>query len=253
MKKYTLDGSNRFMLKPEKSSAGATSGPRIYTGKENDAPVLYLETDDTPVSIQMYQTKKRERVAGLFGYYGNIGIGVEKPRAKLHVQGQIMMSHNFNNALVARESRKVNGKVEEYQFDLIGTYWGMDRNAIYIGAHAGPKQRFNHAEKVIFGGSSENKAGVASVDLIKGTVSASSFVTQKLLADEDDMMDELEAQALIDVGPGPHDEESGQHIDLGRSSHYLHRKVREQAETIQALQQQLEMLTSKFQQLQQRT
>lgn len=231
--------------------AKAASSPRIYTGIENKAPVLYMETDEEPVSIQMYQTRKRGRVAGIFGHYGNIGVGVQKPKSKLHVQGQIMMSHNFNNALVSRESRKVNNRVEEYQFDLIGTYWGMDKTAIYIGGYTGPEKRFNHAEKVIFGGSARQKEGSASIDLIKGSVSASAFLTQQLVQDEDDVMDELEAEALLDVS-SPNSGEESRHIDLGRSSHYLHRKVKSQAKIIQELQQQLARLSDKFAELQQR-
>merc|ERR1711988_38846 len=216
--------------------ANADASAKIYSGQENNGPVLFLEARNSPVSIQMYQAKKRERVASIYGYYGNVGIGVQKPKAKLHVQGQIMMSHNFNNVLVARENRKVGTKVRSVQFDLIGTYWGLDKKAIYIGGYTGEAKQDRFAEKVIFGGHSKNKEGKVSIDLLKGTVSASAFLTNKLLDDEDDMMNELEAEALLDISSGK--EQAHQQIDLGRSSHYLHRKVVSQAKTIAQLQQQ---------------
>jgi len=241
LKKYQLDGTNRFLLI---GGGSAPSTSKIYSGQENKGPVMFLESRDEPVSIQFTQTTKRERVAGIYGYYGNVGVGVQKPLAKLHVNGQIMMSHNFNNALVSRESRKSGSKTDTLQFDLIGTYWGLDKKAIYIGGFTGTQKPGRYAEKVIFGGSTANKKGTASVDLKTGKVSATAFVTTKLVEDEEDVMDDLEAETLLDVTTGTK-EGSEQRIDLGRSSHYLHRKVVSQAKTIEALQQQLSQLHAK--------
>merc|ERR1712100_849514 len=67
--------------------------------------------------------------------------------------------------VAAKEKRKVKGAMTEVQFDLIGTYWGMDKKSIYIGAYTGEKKAGNFAEKVIFGGSTNEPAGKAHVEL----------------------------------------------------------------------------------------
>jgi hypothetical protein len=247
LKKYQLDGTHRFLLV---GGGGSPSTTKIYSGQENKGPVLFLESKDKPVSIQFTQTTKRERVAALYGYYGNVGVSVKQPLSKLHVNGQIMMSHNFNNALVSREVREVSkGQKSTLQFDLIGTYWGLDKQAVYIGGHTGEAMPGRAAEKVIFGATSANKQGTAAIDLKTGTISATSFVTSQLLNNEDDVMDDLEAETLLDITSDVTAEGDEKHIDLGRSSHYLHRKVVSQAKMIEALQQQLVQLHTKVAEL----
>jgi hypothetical protein len=227
-------------------SGGRNSNPgaKIYTGQENNGPVLFFESSKTPVSLALYQTKKRQKVASINGWYGNIGIGEKKPTAKLHVKGQILMSHNFNNVLSAKESRmdpKTKKKLKT-QFDLIGTYWGMDKKAVYIGAYTGSGAAGTKAEKVIFGGTTNLKEGQASVDLLTGKVFAKGFVTTSTEY-ENDMMSDLEAESLLQVSA---DKDAEHEVDIGRSHHYLHKKVRDQAETIARLQKQLKDLTGSF-------
>merc|ERR1719473_2010913 len=106
----------------------------------------------------------------------------------------------------------------EVQFDLIGTYWGMDKKSIYIGAYTGEKKAGNFAEKVIFGGSTNEPAGKAHVDLADGKIYAQGFVTSSPMTEEDTMTDP-EAEDLVQVS------EESKELDLGRSTKYLHRKV----------------------------
>merc|ERR1712072_713106 len=161
--------------------------------------------------------------------------------------GQILISHNFNNVLAAKEKRvdPKTKKVSTTQFDLIGTYWGMDKKAVYIGAYTGKARTGTRAEKVVFGGTTNLKDGKASVDLLTGKVSAKGFVTTAV---EEDAMSELEADTLLQVSET---EDAGEHeVDLGRSTHYLHKKVRDQAQTIARLQNQLKELKGQFQTMQ---
>lgn len=211
----------------------ANIAAKIYSGQENNAPILFFETEKTPAALSMYQTKDRQKVASINGYYGNIGIGEPMPKVKLQVKGQVMLSHNFNNVISAKEKRTVKGAMKEVQFDLIGTYWGMDKKSVYIGAFTGEKKVGNYAEKVIFGGSTNEPQGKAHVDLSDGKIYAAGFVTTSAMSEEDTMSD-LEAESLIESS------EESQEIDLGRSTKYLHRKIREQATTISKLQKQLE-------------
>jgi hypothetical protein len=211
----------------------ANVAAKIYSGQENDAPILFFETERTPASLSMYQTKERQKVASINGYYGNIGIGETNPKAKLQVKGQILMSHNFNNVISAKEKR---GDAE-VQFDMIGTYWGMDKSSVYIGAYTGEKQKNFYAEKVVFGGSTNEPQGKAHVDLTDGKIYAEGFVTKSALMDETEAMSDLEAETLIQMPA-----KAKKELDLGRSTKYLHRKVREQAATIDKLQQQIEEL-----------
>jgi len=211
----------------------ANIAAKIYSGQENNAPILFFETEKTPASLSMYQTKDRQKVASINGYYGNIGIGETMPTAKLQVKGQVLLSHNFNNVVSAKEKRKVKGAMTEVQFDLIGTYWGMDKKSVYIGAYTGEKKVGNYAEKVIFGGSTNEPQGKAHVDLADGKIYAAGFVTSSAMSEEDTMTD-LEAESLLEVS------EESKELDLGRSTKYLHRKVRDQAATISRLEAQLE-------------
>jgi len=240
LRKYTLTGKRRFMLQGGENSNAAA---KIYSGQENNAPVLFLETHKTPASISLYQTKRRQKVASINGFYGNIGIGEKKPSAKLHVKGQILMSHNFNNVLAAKEKRKVNGKESSVQFDLIGTYWGLDKKAVYIGAYTGPAKPGMQAEKVVFGGTTNQKNGKAYVDLKDGKMYAAGFVAKTSMAEsqEDDMSD-LQAESLIQVSTDDASEET--EVDLTKSTKYLHKKVRDQAATIAMLQKQVKQLSA---------
>jgi len=230
LKKYTLTGSRRFMLE---GGENANIAAKIYSGQENNAPILFFETEKTPASLSMYQTKDRQKVASINGYYGNIGIGERMPKAKLQVKGQVLLSHNFNNVVATKEKREVGGEQQEISYDLIGTYWGLDKKSIYIGAVTGEKTEGNHAEKVVFGGTTNSPGGAAHVDLKDGKIYAEGFVTTAVSSEEDAMTD-LEAESLIQVSAKENKE-----VDLGRSSKYLHKKVREQAETIERLQAQL--------------
>jgi len=237
LKKYTLTGTRRFMLE---GGENADIAAKMYTGQENKAPVLFLETSKTPASISFYQTKQRQKVASINGFYGNIGIGEKKPSTKLHVKGQILMSHNFNNVLVSKEKRMVEGKEETVEFDLIGTYWGMDKKAIYIGARTGPPKPGGQAEKVIFGGSTNEKNGKAYIDLKDGKVYAKGFITTNSETEYDD---DLDTDSLLQLTSSSDSTQSDTHeIDLGRSTHLLRRKVREQAASISRLEQQLQEL-----------
>jgi len=209
----------------------ANVAAKIYSGQQNNAPILFFETEKTPGSLSFYQTKDRQKVASINGYYGNIGIGETKPKAKLEVKGQILLSHNFNNVLASSDKRLVDQVETEVGFDLIGTYWGLDKKSVYIGASTGEKTEGNHAEKVIFGGSTNSPGGSAHVDLTDGKIYAEGFITT---ASEENEMTDLEAESLIQVSAKKNKE-----VDLGRSTKYLHKKVREQAETIERLNAQL--------------
>merc|ERR1711988_590597 len=184
------------------------------------------------------------------GYYGNIGIGERLPVAKLQVKGQIMLSHNFNNVLVAKEKRMVGGKQEAVQFDLIGTYWGLDKKAVYIGAHTGSPRPGAQAERIVFGGTTNQKNGKAYIDLKDGKVYAKGFVTAPSAEEEeydDDRLDQetdslLETSEGTGAGKASLDIMEEREIDLGQHTRYLHRKVRQQADTIASLQKQLKTL-----------
>jgi hypothetical protein len=219
---------------------------KIYSGQENNAPILFFETQKAPVSISMYQTKQRQKVASINGYYGNIGIGETNPVAKLQVKGQVLLSHNFNNVISAKEKRKVGGKEETVQFDLIGTYWGMDKKAVYLGAYTGEKKVGHYAEKIVFGGNTNEPKGKGYVDLKDGKIYAAGFVTTSTLAesDEEEAMSDLEAESLLQISSS--EDTVNKEIDLGRSTKYLHRKVREQADTIAKLRRQLHELQGHF-------
>jgi len=244
LRKYTLTGKRRFMLE---GGENANAAAKIYTGQENNGPVLFLETRKDPASISLYQTKRRQKVASINGYYGNIGIGEKTPLTKLHVKGQILMSHNFNNVLVSNEKRKIGKKDESVQFDLIGTYWGMDKKAVYIGGHTGPPKPGTQAEKVVFGGTTNQKNGKAYVDLKDGKLYAKGFVAATSMAEADeDAMSDLEVDSLIQVST---EDKADKEVDLVRSARHLHRKVREQAATIQRLQTQMAALKKKVQML----
>lgn len=221
---------------------------KIYTGQENNAPILFLETLQAPASLSMYQTKERQKVASINGLYGNIGIGEKNPAAKLHVKGQVMLSHNFNNVVSVKEKRKVGDQEESVSFDLIGSYWGMDKKAVYIGAYTGEKTPGSFAEKVVFGGSTNQPNGRGYVDLNDGKIYAAGFVTTNALmeSNEEDAMSDLEAESLLQFDQG-----SDKDVDLGRSTRYLHRKVRDQAETIRKLQKQLHELQGHLTDIQQ--
>lgn len=241
LQKYTLTGSRRFMLE---GGENANLNAKIYSGQENNAPVLFLETLETPASITMYQTKQRQKVASINGFYGNIGIGEMKPTAKLQVKGQVLLSHNFNNVVSVKEKRKVGTDEESVEFDLIGTYWGMDKKAVYLGAYTGEKKKGHYAEKVVFGGSTNEPQGKGYVDLNDGKIYASGFVTTNTnIEDAEEAMSDLESESLLQMSETQDkDKDKDKEIDLGRSTRYLHRKVRDQAETIQRLQQQLHEL-----------
>jgi len=238
-----LTGKRRFILE---GGENANAAAKIYSGQENKAPVLFLETHKTPVSISLYQTKQRQKVASINGYYGNIGIGERLPVAKLQVKGQIMLSHNFNNVLVAKEKRMIGGKQESVQFDLIGTYWGLDKKAVYIGAHTGPARPGAQAERIVFGGTTTQKNGKAYIDLKDGKVYAKGFVSGAVVEEEDDDEFDQEADSLLQISQGlrvqPEDKLQEREVDLGQHTRYLHRKVRQQADTITSLQKQLQML-----------
>lgn len=243
LKKYTLTGARRFMLE---GGENANVHAKIYSGQENNAPIMFFETQKAPVSISMYQTKQRQKVASINGFYGNIGIGETNPMAKLQVKGQVLLSHNFNNVVSVKEKRKVGGKEETVQFDLIGTYWGMDKKAVYVGAYTGQKKPGYHAEKIVFGGTTNEPKGKGHVDLKDGKIYAAGFVTTSTMSEtnEEDAMSDLEAESLIQISSS--ENQVDKEIDLGRSTKYLHRKVREQASTIATLRQQLHALRTQF-------
>merc|ERR1719446_1596746 len=132
----------------------------------------------------------------------------------------------------------VKGKEQSVQFDLIGTYWGMDKNAVYIGASTGAPKKGGQAEKVIFGGSTNDKAGKAYIDLKDGKVYTKGFVTTTSEETEDESEDLLQAQSLLQISSST-DDKDVREIDVGRSTKMLHRTVRKQAATIAMLQQQL--------------
>jgi len=239
LKKYELTGDNRFVLQDSNVPA------KIYSGAIGGAPVLYLETDTNPASISMYQADQKDDVASINGWHGNIGIGEKKPTAKLQVKGQIMMSDNYNNVLVSSEERWVGGQKETVDFDLIGTYFGLDNKAIYIGGYVGREKTApagKQATKVVFGGSTNEQLGKAYVDLPTGQIYASGFITPRQSTGTKEEADEAheaygrEVESLIQVDTGAESRD----VDLGQSSRYLHRKVREQAATISNLERLLE-------------
>jgi len=224
---------------------------KIYSGQENNAPILFFETEKTAASISMYQTKQRQKVASINGFYGNIGIGELNPATKLQVKGQVLLSHNFNNVVAAKEKRKVGSVEQSVEFDMIGTYWGMDKKAVYIGAYTGEKKPGNYAEKIIFGGNTNEPKGKGYVDLNDGKMYAAGFVVTNALETQEEMeMSDMEAESLIQVSEGdvkPQPKE----VDLGRSTKYLHRKINQQAATIDRLHQELAELRSHFKDIQQ--
>jgi hypothetical protein len=224
----------------------ANVNAKIYSGQENNAPILFFETQKTPVSISMYQTKQRQKIASINGYYGNIGIGELNPATKLQVKGQLLLSHNFNNVVSAKEKRKVGAKEETVQFDMIGTYWGMDKKAVYLGAYTGEKKPGYYAEKIIFGGSTNEPKGKGYVDLNDGKMYAAGFVVTNALEAE---MSDIEAESLIQVSEGS-DTPQPKEVDLGRSTKYLHRKINDQAATINRLQAELAELRGHFKDIQ---
>merc|ERR1740117_749663 len=123
----------------------------------------------------------------------------------------------------------------------------MDKKAVYIGAYTGKGTAGSKAEKVIFGGTTNLKGGQASVDLMSGKVFAKGFVTTTTEY-ENDMMSDLEAESLLQVSASA-DKDAEHEVDIGRSHHYLHKKVRDQAETIVRLQKQLKDITGSVQKM----
>jgi len=243
LRKYTLTGTKRFMLE---GGENANVNAKIYSGQENNAPILFLETQKTPASLSMYQTKQRQKVATINGFYGNIGIGETNPLTKLQVKGQVLLSHNFNNVVAAKEKRKVGAAEQTVQFDMIGTYWGMDKKAVYLGAYTGQKVPGNYAEKVVFGGTTNVPNGVAHVDLNDGKIYAKGFVTATTIEENEDTMSDLDAENLLQISEG---KRGHKEVDLGRSTRYLHRKVQDQAEEIRMLRTQLDGLRAQYKDL----
>merc|ERR1719310_424166 len=107
----------------------------------------------------------------------------------------------------------------------------MDKKAGYLGAYTGKKVPGNYAEKVVFGGTTNVPNGKAHVDLNDGKIYAAGFVTTTTIEEkeEDTQMTSLDVTNLLEVSEG---NTGHKEVDLGRSTRYLHRKVRDQAEEI---------------------